>query len=147
MIKFFKIVWVLSVLIIFTISILFDGFRIFDYIFNNFSKKEMTITNYSYDSSSRIRSITIEGVIDKKKVYFSRFDENIDKLNSLYPKILLKNKERFVINVLKFKHSNIVMLIDDDELLKWKREKILSCIYIFSSLLIICVNNLLNRKK
>ncbi len=147
MIKFFKIVWVLSVLIIFTISILFDGFRIFDYIFNNFSKKEMTITNYSYDSSSRIRSITIEGVIDKKKVYFSRFDENIDKLNSLYPKILLKNEERFVINVLKFKHSNIVMLIDDDELLKWKREKILSSIYIFSSLLIICVNNLLNRKK
>ena len=146
MIKFFKIVWVLSVLIIFTISILFDGFRIFDYIFNNFSKKEMTITNYSYDSSSRIRSITIEGVIDKKKVYFSRFDENIDKLNSLYPKILLKNEERFVINVLKFKHSNIVMLIDDDELLKWKREKILSSIYIFSSLLIICVNNLLNRK-
>jgi hypothetical protein len=140
-------VWVLSVLIIFTISILFDGFRIFDYIFNNFSKKEMTITNYSYDSSSRIRSITIEGVIDKKKVYFSRFDENIDKLNSLYPKILLKNEERFVINVLKFKHSNIVMLIDDDELLKWKREKILSSIYIFSSLLIICVNNLLNRKK
>jgi hypothetical protein len=133
--KAIKIIWLASVFVILFFNIAFDGFRTFDYLFDNYSKKEMTVTKYSFDSSSRRKSITIEGVVDKNKVYFSRFDKDIDSLYNLYPAIFSKEKKETIIKVLKFQHSNIVMLLDD-EFNHWKTRLFFSGIYCLISIII-----------
>lgn len=143
---FIKIWWYLSIIVIFVIPILLDGFRILDYLADNYTTKEMVVKYYSYDSSAERKSITIEGVVDKERVYFSRFNEDIENLYSLYPLIFSENKKDFIINVLKFKHSHIVMLIDDNELIKWEKEKLWCGIYIFFSIVIIFINRLIVKK-
>lgn len=135
--KTIKIIWWVSVFVIIFFNIAFDGYRIFDYLLNNYSKKEMVITDHSYNSSSRRRSITVFGTVDKRKVYFSRFDEDIDNLNNAYPEIFSEENKHFVMSVLKFKHSNIVMLIDDNELSRWKARLFFSGIYSLISILIL----------
>ena len=143
---FINICWYLSIIIIIVFNISFEGYRIFDYIFKDYTTKEMVIKDYSYDSTARRKSITIEGVVDKERVYFSKFDEDVDKLFNLYPVIFSNNKKTFVIKVLKFKHSHKVILVDDNELIKWERNMLISGLYILISIVIIFINRLIVKK-
>ena len=131
--KFLKIVWCLSVFIVFFFNLFFNGWRIFDYVQGNYAVEKMNVENYSYNSTSRRKSITIEGYIDNEKVYFSEFDKNIDKLYQLYPTIFSEN-ENTTIEVLKFKNSHNLLL--PSEFKDWKTELLLSVLYIVVSLLI-----------
>ena len=131
--KFLKIVWYLSVLVVFFFNLFFNGWRIFDYVQGNYAVKKMNVENYSYNSTSRRKSITIEGYIDNEKVYFSEFDKNIDKLYQLYPTIFSEN-ENTTIEVLKFKNYQNLLL--PSEFKDWKTELLLSVLYIVVSLLI-----------
>ena len=131
--KFLKIVWCLSVFIVFFFNLFFNGWRIFDYVQGNYAVEKMNVENYSYNSTSRRKSITIEGYIDNEKVYFSEFDKNIDKLYQLYPTIFSEN-ENTTIEVLKFKNYQNLLL--PSEFKDWKTELLLSVLYIVVSLLI-----------
>lgn len=158
--KFIKIVWILSVFIIIVFNLAFEGFRIYDFITENYNVKTMKVSNYNYSSSSKRKSITINGYIGKEDVYFTRFDDEIEELFSMYPGITIENKQINELNsvyndtfknsktnsknieVLKFKHSDIVMLIKDDEFKRWKTR-----LYMFSSYSIISIVILILIKK
>lgn len=153
--KFLKIIWILSVAVIITFFMAFESFRIYDFITTNYSVKTMKISSYSYNSSSRNESITINGFIDNEDVYFSRFDNEIEELSSMYPGITMgKNKIEELssifpdtfknsikasknIEVLKFKNSNRVMLIKDKEFERWKIHLYIYSIYSLISIIIL----------
>ena len=152
--KFIKIVWILSLAVIIIFHIAFESFRIFDFITGNYNLKIMNISGYSYNTSSRSNSTTINGYIGKEKVYFSRFDDKIGELFSLYPGITMENNEikelqdvfpntfkkddnPKSIEVLKFKNSNIVMLTKDNEFKRWKMHLYLFSLYSLISIIIL----------
>jgi hypothetical protein len=153
--KFIKVIWVLSVAIILIFHIAFEGFRIFDFFTENYSVKTMKILSSNYSSSSKRKSITINGFIDKERVYFSRFDNEIGELFSLYPGIAMENNEieelssvfpdtfknsyndSKNIEVLKFKNSHIVMLTKDNEFQRWKIRLYLFSLYSLTSIILL----------
>lgn len=153
--KFIKIIWIVSVFIIIIFHITFEGYKIFDFLSKNYSIKTMEVTDYYYDTYSRRKSITINGFVDKERVYFTRFDDEIGELFSLYPGIATENKEieklssvfpnTFKnsyndfknIEVLKFKNTQIVMLTKDNEFQSWKRRLFLFSIYCLTSIIIL----------
>ena len=116
---------------------------------NNYSIQEMKISNFYYNRRTSLRgggnqSITVIGYIGKERVYFSRFDKEIGKLHNLYPQVFLDNEKDYEIKILKFEHSPKVMLVDDDEFQRWKRNLLLSFSYIILSIIIML---LINHKK
>ncbi|OMQ09280.1 hypothetical protein [[Flexibacter] sp. ATCC 35103] len=133
--KAVKIIWILSVVVIFLFNLFFDGYRIFDYALGNYSVRKMTIINSSYNVTSKRKSLTIDGSVNEGKVYFSRFDEDINELYNFYPSLSSKIKNTPIINVLKFKHSNNVILLDDDEFIQWKKHLLIYCSYMFFSVI------------
>lgn len=156
MVKFLKIVWILSVFVIVVFNIAFDGYRILDFITGNHTVKTMKISDNSYETTSRRKSITIFGHVGSEKVYFSRFDDEIGKLYALYPEItsneLSANEDNKIISfalldvnldnskhieVIKFKHSQIVMLTKDNEFQRWKNSLYLFAIYSMVSIIIL----------
>jgi hypothetical protein len=136
---FFKLFWYLSVIAMLLFYVFFEGYRVFDFVFGNYSVQKMNVSNYSYNTTVKRESITIVGYISEGRVYFSRFDDDINKLYNLYPPIFFDEKKIHEIEVLKFKHSPIVMLIDDNEFSKWKRNLLLSFLYIVSSIIVILI--------
>jgi hypothetical protein len=145
--KAIKIIWYLSILLIFLFNVFFDGYRIFDYCLGNYSMEKMKITNSSSNSSPKRRSLTIEGNINGENVYFSRFDDDINELYNFYPVLSSKDKKNSIINVIKFKNSENVMLFDGNEFEQWKRNLLLYSLYIFFSVIIILMLNYLKIKK
>ncbi|CAA0164793.1 conserved hypothetical protein [Tenacibaculum maritimum] len=153
--KFIKLVWMLSVFVIIVFTFVFDGVRVFDFVLGNYTTKVMKVSGNVYETYSRRKSITINGHIDKEKVYFSRFDDKIEELFSLYPGITIEenkikelnaaypntfrnsNKDSKNIEVLKFKNSNIVMLTKDNEFKRWKTRLWLFSLYSMISTIIL----------
>ena len=139
---FFKLVWYLSVVVVFLFFIVIEIHRIYDYVMNNYSIQKMKIADYYYNygisgkGGGTGTSIIVIGYISEERVYFSRFNEGIDKLYSLYPQFFSNDKKTYKIKVLKFEHSHRVMLADDDEFSKWKRNLLLSFSYIILSIII-----------
>ena len=156
MLKSIKIFWILSVAVIIIFHVAFESFRVFDFITGNYTVKTMNISGYLYNTSSRSKSITITGsCFGNEEVYFSRFDNEIGELFSLYPGIAMENNEieelssifpntfknshnnSKNIEVLKFKNSNIVMLTKDNEFQRWKMRLYLFSLYSLISIIIL----------
>ncbi len=135
-----KLFWYLSMTVIFLFYTFFEGYRIYDYIMGNYEIQTMKAENFGYDSSAKRKSITVYGHIGEEKVYFSRFDKEIRKLYKLYPQFFnADEKITYEIKVLKFEHSNKVMLVDDNEFSRWKKHLLLSSLYITLSIIIILI--------
>ena len=130
---FFKITTFLIPIIIILFHIFFEYDIIKDYLKNDFSVKEMVVKNKEYNSSSKRKSITFSGIVENKNVYFTKFDDEIDKIYNSYPDIGNKVTK---IDVIKFRNSKIVMTTINNELEKWKNEK-KTCISISSISLLI----------
>ncbi len=146
MIKFLKIFWYLSILVISIFFISFEGYRIFDYIQGDYTRKKMNVKSYSYYSDSARSSIIVEGYIDNEEVYFYEYDDDMKKLHQNYPIIFsTPHKHNILIDVFKFKHSKKVLLIT--ELYKWEKKILLFSLYIFISLLIISINLLIKKNE
>jgi hypothetical protein len=145
--KAIKIIWYLSILLIFLFNVFFEGYRIFDYCLGNYSIEKMTITSSSSNSTSKRKSVTFQGTINEEDVYFSRFDDDINELYNLYPFLSSKKKNNLIINVIKFKNSDNVMLFDDNEFGEWKKTMLFFSLYIFFSIIIIFMLNYLKMKK
>jgi archaellum component FlaC len=138
---FFKITTFLIPIIIILFHIFFEYDIIKDYLKNDFSVKEMVVKNKEYNSSSKRKSITFFGILEKKDVYFTKFDDEIDKIYNAYPDIENKVTK---IDVIKFRNSKIVMTTINNELEKWKNEK-KTCIAI--SLISLLIFIFLNKIK
>lgn len=134
-------------ILVFLFNVFFDGYRIFDYAFRNYSVQKMTITNSSRNSSAKRKSLTIEGNVGDRKVYFSRFDDNINELFNLYPFLPSKIGNAPMINIIKFKHSNKVILLDDDEFVQWKKHLLISSLYVFFSIMFFLFSYVKIKKK
>jgi hypothetical protein len=144
--KTIKILWCVSVLVVFLFFMSFEGYRIFDYVSGDYTVQKMTITDSSYESTPKRKSVMINGNINGEKVYFSRFDEHISELYNLYPFLSSNNKNTSVIEVLKFKHSHKVMLLNDDEFTQWKKHLLMSSLYVGFSIMFFLFNYLKMKK-
>ena len=118
---FFKLCWYYSVIVLFLFYSFFEGNRIFDYVFGNYSVQTMIVSDYDYTPSRRVTWLDIYGYIDGKKVYVSKDANEIYALRELYPEVFSDEKKINKIKVLKFEHSRRVMLTDDNEFSKWKK--------------------------
>lgn len=123
-----------------TFDFILDGKRFLDFVSNNYYNSSMKVSKYSYYNSGRAASITIEGNINLEKVYFSKFDDNIDDLTSFYPNIqdTMLNK-KINIKILKFKNSKNVMTLYDDEFTSWKNRLYLDLMYYIFSIIIFII--------
>jgi len=155
---FFKWVWFLSVIVLFLFYIVFDVFRIYDYVMGNYDTQVMIAENYEYGRHEGTSSVTVSGHIGEEKVYFTKYDDEIRTLHELYPQLhkLYKgityeddetdadddeitdaaNETTYEINVVKFKHSRQVLLADDNSFPGWKTELLLISLYIILSVII-----------
>lgn len=136
--KFIKVFWLGSVVVIMLFNIVFEGNRIVDFVLGNYSIKTMKVSKTFFNSSPRRKSITVVGHIDMKEVNFSRFDDEIDDLYSLYPNISDNNLNKTInIEVLKFNSSDKVMVISGNEFDSWKMYLYYSFLYCIISSLIL----------
>ncbi len=101
----------------------------------------MIVLNKEYNISAKRKSTTFFGILENKKVYFTKFDNETDQIYNVYPGIENKITK---IDVIKFRNSEIVMTTIDNELEKWKNEK-KTCITI--SLISILIFVFLNKIK
>lgn len=138
---FFEITTFLIPIVIILFHIVFEYNIIQDYLKNDFSVKEMIVQNKEYNISAKRKSTTFFGILENKKVYFTKFDNETDQIYNAYPGIGYKITK---IDVIKFRNSEIVMTTIDNELEKWKNEK-KTCITI--SLISILIFVFLNKIK
>ena len=129
---FFKL-WLFLLASMILIMNLFDIKRIYDALSGNYSSKVMIISKIDYYTGSGGEdngspSVFVRGYIDSQEVYFIRnLDENVYDIAGKFniPNVEIGNS----IKVLKFKHSDQVMVVYDNEFARWKKMRI-----IFSSI-------------
>lgn len=129
---FFKL-WLFLLAFLILIMNLFDIKRIYDALSGNYFQKVMVISKIDYHGSSGGKyngtpSVFVRGYIDSQEVYFIRnLDENVYDIAGKFniPNVEIGNS----IKVLKFKHSDQVMVVYDNEFARWKKMRI-----IFSSI-------------
>ncbi|WP_424652969.1 hypothetical protein [Capnocytophaga sputigena] len=129
---FFKL-WLFLLASLILIMNLFDIKRIYDALSGNYFQKVMVISKTGYYGGSGGKyngtpSVFVRGYIDSQEVYFIRnLDENIYDIAGKFniPNVEIGNS----IKVLKFKHSDQVMVVYDNEFARWKKMRI-----IFSSI-------------
>ena len=129
---FFKL-WLFLLASMILIMNLFDIKRIYDALSGNYSPKVMIISKIDYYTSSGGEdngspSVFVRGYIDSQEVYFIRnLDKNVYDIAGKFniPNVEIGNS----IKVLKFKHSDQVMVVYDNEFARWKKMRI-----IFSSI-------------
>ena len=129
---FFKL-WLFLLASMILIMNLFDIKRIYDALSGNYSPKVMIISKIDYYTGSGGEdngspSVFVRGYIDSQEVYFIRnLDENVYDIAGKFniPNVEIGNS----IKVLKFKHSDQVMVVYDNEFARWKKMRI-----IFSSI-------------
>jgi len=108
---------------------LFDIKRIYDALSGNYSPKVMIISKIDYYTGSGGEdngspSVFVRGYIDSQEVYFIRnLDENVYDIAGKFniPNVEIGNS----IKVLKFKHSDQVMVVYDNEFARWKKMRII----------------------
>lgn len=129
---FFKL-WLFLLASLILIMNLFDIKRIYDALSGNYFQKVMVISKIDYYGGSGGKyngtpSVFVRGYIDSQEVYFIRnLDKNVYDIAGKFniPNIEIGNS----IKVLKFKHSDQVMVVYDNEFARWKKMRI-----IFSSI-------------
>lgn len=129
---FFKL-WLFLLASLILIMNLFDIKRIYDALSGNYFQKVMVISKIDYYGGSGgkyngIPSVFVRGYIDSQEVYFIRnLDKNVYDIAGKFniPNVEIGNS----IKVLKFKHSDQVMVVYDNEFARWKKMRI-----IFSSI-------------
>ena len=129
---FFKL-WLFLLASMILIMNLFDIKRIYDALSGNYFQKVMVISKIDYHGGSGGKyngtpSVFVRGYIDSQEVYFIRnLDENVYDIAGKFniPNVEIGNS----IKVLKFKHSDQVMVVYDNEFARWKKMRI-----IFSSI-------------
>ena len=129
---FFKL-WLFLLAFLILIMNLFDIKRIYDALSGNYFQKVMVISKIDYHGGSGGKyngtpSVFVRGYIDSQEVYFIRnLDENVYDIAGKFniPNVEIGNS----IKVLKFKHSDQVMVVYDNEFERWKKMRI-----IFSSI-------------
>ena len=129
---FFKL-WLFLLASLILIMNLFDIKRIYDALSGHYSPKIMIISKIDYYTGSGGEdngspSVFVRGYIDSQEVYFIRnLDENVYDIAGKFniPNVEIGNS----IKVLKFKHSDQVMVVYDNEFARWKKMRI-----IFSSI-------------
>ena len=129
---FFKL-WLFLLASMILIMNLFDIKRIYDALSGNYFQKVMVISKIDYYTGSGGEdngspSVFVRGYIDSQEVYFIRnLDENVYDIAGKFniPNVEIGNS----IKVLKFKHSDQVMVVYDNEFARWKKMRI-----IFSSI-------------
>ena len=129
---FFKL-WLFLLASLILIMNLFDIKRIYDALSGNYFQKVMVISKIDYYTGSGGEdngspSVFVRGYIDSQEVYFIRnLDENVYDIAGKFniPNVEIGNS----IKVLKFKHSDQVMVVYDNEFARWKKMRI-----IFSSI-------------
>lgn len=129
---FFKL-WLFLLASLILIMNLFDIKRIYDALSGNYSSKVMIISKIDYYTGSGGEdngspSVFVRGYIDSQEVYFIRnLDENVYDIAGKFniPNVEIGNS----IKILKFKHSDQVMVVYDNEFARWKKMRI-----IFSSI-------------
>ena len=129
---FFKL-WLFLLASLILIMNLFDIKRIYDALSGNYFQKVMVISKIDYygDSGGKYNgtpSVFVRGYIDSQEVYFIRnLDKNVYDIAGKFniPNVEIGNS----IKVLKFKHSDQVMVVYDNEFARWKKMRI-----IFSSI-------------
>ena len=125
---FFKLLLFLLASMILIMN-LFDIKRIYDALSGNYSSKVMIISKIDYYGGSggkynRTPSVFVRGYIDSQEVYFIRnLDENVYDIAGKFniPNVEIGNS----IKVLKFKHSDQVMVVYDNEFARWKKMRII----------------------
>ena len=129
---FFKL-WLFLLASMILIMNLFDIKRIYDALSGNYFQKVMVISKIDYYGGSGGKyngtpSVFVRGYIDSQEVYFIRnLDKNVYDIAGKFniPNVEIGNS----IKVLKFKHSDQVMVVYDNEFARWKKMRI-----IFSSI-------------
>ena len=129
---FFKL-WLFLLASLILIMNLFDIKRIYDALSGNYFQKVMVIAKIDYYGGSGGKyngapSVFVRGYIDSQEVYFIRnLDKNVYDIAGKFniPNVEIGNS----IKVLKFKHSDQVMVVYDNEFARWKKMRI-----IFSSI-------------
>ena len=129
---FFKL-WLFLLASLILIMNLFDIKRIYDALSGNYFQKVMVISKIDYYGGSGGKyngtpSVFVRGYIDSQEVYFIRnLDKNVYDISGKFniPNVEIGNS----IKVLKFKHSDQVMVVYDNEFARWKKMRI-----IFSSI-------------
>ncbi|WP_288869726.1 hypothetical protein [uncultured Capnocytophaga sp.] len=125
---FFKL-WLFLLASLILIMNLFDIKRIYDALSGNYFQKIMVISKIDYYGGSGGKyngtpSVFVRGYIDSQEVYFIRnLDENIYDIAGKFniPNVEIGNS----IKVLKFKHSDQVMVVYDNEFARWKKMRII----------------------
>ena len=129
---FFKL-WLFLLASLILIMNLFDIKRIYDALSGNYFQKVMVISKIDYYGGSGGKyngtpSVFVRGYIDSQEVDFIRnLDKNVYDIAGKFniPNVEIGNS----IKVLKFKHSDQVMVVYDNEFARWKKMRI-----IFSSI-------------
>ncbi len=125
---FFKL-WLFLLASLILIMNLFDIKRIYDALSGNYFQKVMVISKIDYYGGSGGKyngtpSVFVRGYIDSQEVYFIRnLDENVYDIAGKFniPNVEIGNS----IKVLKFKHSDQVMVVYDNEFARWKKMRII----------------------
>ena len=125
---FFKL-WLFLLASMILIMNLFDIKRIYDALSGNYFQKVMVISKIDYYGGSGGKyngapSVFVRGYIDSQEVYFIRnLDENVYDIAGKFniPNVEIGNS----IKVLKFKHSDQVMVVYDNEFARWKKMRII----------------------
>ena len=125
---FFKL-WLFLLASMILIMNLFDIKRIYDALSGNYFQKVMVISKIDYYGGSGGKyngapSVFVRGYIDSQEVYFIRnLDENVYDIVGKFniPNVEIGNS----IKVLKFKHSDQVMVVYDNEFARWKKMRII----------------------
>ena len=125
---FFKL-WLFLLASLILIMNLFDIKRIYDALSGNYFQKVMVISKIDYYGGSGGKyngapSVFVRGYIDSQEVYFIRnLDENVYDIVGKFniPNVEIGNS----IKVLKFKHSDQVMVVYDNEFARWKKMRII----------------------
>ncbi len=113
-------------IVISSITILFQPVQLFDYILKNFdTTSEMKIIAAHFrGSTSKRNSVSVVGLLNDKKVYFSLFDEDMGQLTKYINELNIpvwEMEEKFnydsmenlnlIVPVISFKHSKEVLLV------------------------------------
>ena len=125
---FFKL-WLFLLASMILIMNLFDIKRIYDALSGNYFQKVMVISKIDYYGGSGGKyngtpSVFVRGYIDSQEVYFIRnLDKNVYDIAGKFniPNVEIGNS----IKVLKFKHSDQVMVVYDNEFARWKKMRII----------------------
>ncbi len=146
---FGKLCWYLSVVVIFLFFLGLESFRIYDYVTGQYTVQKMKMTEIKHTSHKGGRgNVRIIGYIGNERVYFSRYKlQDRYDLYRLYPQFFYaEEQEPYEVEVLKFEHSPRVMLVDDNELSRWKKWMSIYIAYVALSVAIILIGRR-NRKR